>query len=146
MGLYSKLAAVVLAVGIALPGAALAEASAGAVLLAQATGETCRVVEQTGFVREVASVPLQTTVTLGPDKEGLACDVGWQRIESAGEERCLTNYSDGTLYRNGQLEPVSRTSGDCRCQEGFDRTTCQISTAVQCSYEVMRTAGEQVCD
>lgn len=122
---------------------------AGAAMLAgmaQAQETGCRTVDQTGWVAEVTSVPQSTTVNFGPHKARQACEVGWQRIESMGEQHCQTNYSDGTLYRNGQLLPVEPSFSDCRCQESADRTVCQISTSVQCSYEVYRTAGTQICN
>ncbi|MGF1627315.1 MAG: hypothetical protein ACFCVH_20735 [Alphaproteobacteria bacterium] len=142
-GLWSVLAACALALGVAMTGSAGALAQTE---LAQSSGSNCRVVAQTGWEYGTASIPLQTTVSFGPDKSRLACEVAWQRIESAGEERCASSYSDGSLYRNGQLQPVSTNFSACRCQDGFSSTTCQLSTSVQCSYEVYRTAGQEVCD
>ena len=117
----------------------------GGAAQAQTTG-SCFTVTESGWTSETASVPLSTTVNFGPDRARLACEVAWQRIESTGEQRCATSYSDGTLYRNGQLVPVQANFSDCRCQESNTRTDCSLSTSVQCSYEVYRTAGTQVCN
>lgn len=122
-------------------------AGAGLAGTAQAQGSgTCYTVDQTGWMVEVASIPLSQTVSFGPDLERLACEVAWQRLESAGEQRCASSYSDGTLYRNGQLVPVEVSFSDCRCQESNTNTTCQLSASVQCSYEVYRSAGTEVCN
>ena len=106
----------------------------------------CRTVQQTAWVTAVESVPLQATVELGPNQEGLACDVAWQRIQSAGEEKCRVNFGGSSLYRNGRLLPISRTFADCRCQEGSDRTRCDVSTTAQCGFETQQTQPVEVCN
>ena len=121
------------------------EVVSGGTTAAIPAGE-CRVVEMTAWITAMAEVPLTTTVSLGADKSSLACEFGWERIESASEERCRTSYNDAALYRNGRLLPMSQPSSDCRCSESVAGTSCSISTTAQCGYEVLQTEAIRVCN
>jgi hypothetical protein len=121
------------------------EVVSGGTTTAIPAGE-CRVVEMTAWITALADIPVNTTVSLGADKESLACEFGWERIQTAAEERCRTSYSDAALYRNGRLLPVSQSSSDCRCTDSVAGTNCSLSTTAQCAYEALQTQQIRVCN
>jgi hypothetical protein len=153
-GLAKLMLAGVVAVGLGqAPALAQADFLVGQVVEVVSGGTTaaipageCRVVELTAWITAMADIPLNTTVNLGQDKESLACEFGWERIQSAGEERCRTSYSDAALYRNGRLLSVSQSSSDCRCTDSVAGTSCSLSTTGQCGYEALQTQQIRVCN